>query len=179
MRFGDDDRPLLKCARCKRRLPERSFGFMINLKRQVVYCTAKCQRCQKQLRLEHASHPLMTPETQTFLTKLGAGARGGAKARGILYLLTTEDLMRIWIEQGGRCALTGMPLSLEHGGIGRMRSTQRASIDRKSSLGNYTPDNVHLVCLAVNIMKNDLTMEEFGFWCQRVVLHALKLEDAA
>lgn len=179
IRFGPDNRSLLQCARCSRHLPDTQFSFFVNTKRRIEYHSVKCLRCQRQLKLEHARHPLMTPEIVSFLEKLARSTRSGAKPRGIVFAITVEDLMRMWIEQGGRCALSGMPLSIGSLGIGRMRETKRASVDRKSSLGNYTPDNVHLVCQAVNIMKNDMTMEEFGFWCQRIVLHALKQSDAA
>jgi len=41
------------------------------------------------------------------------------------------------------------------------RVNTNVSIDRIDSTKGYSKDNVQLVCMAANQMKNDLSMEEF------------------
>jgi hypothetical protein len=54
------------------------------------------------------------------------------------------------------------------------------SLDRIDSRKGYHAGNVHLVCWAVNLMKSDMSLEDFGDWCTAVVLHGLRAkEDAA
>ena len=45
------------------------------------------------------------------------------------------------------------------------------SLDRIDSSQGYTEDNVQLVCRIVNIMKNDLSVDEFVGWCKLIEVH--------
>ena len=47
----------------------------------------------------------------------------------------------------------------------RSRRQTNASVDRIDSNRGYVEDNVQLVCKAVNLMKNELTMDELDYWC--------------
>jgi hypothetical protein len=78
-----------------------------------------------------------------------------AKQRGVPFDLPIEDMYRMWEHQEGRCAYSGRSMTLEAG------SPLKASLDRIDSNLGYTPDNVVLCCLLVNLMKRNLTMDEF------------------
>lgn len=80
--------------------------------------------------------------------------------------LTVDDLLEKLKEQEGRCALTGTELTckLEKGTICKTN----ASIDRISAGGPYLPENIQLVCSAINKFRGNLTVEEFVWWCKKV-----------
>lgn len=93
--------------------------------------------------------------------------------------VTADDILEMLVAQDGKCALTGVPLKY-WATVSRkfFREPTLISVDRIDSSANYTRDNIQLVCAIVNQMKNDMSSAEFGYWCKRVVLHALSQETA-
>lgn len=83
--------------------------------------------------------------------------------------LTREDLLRQLQKQNYRCALTGRELtcSLAKGVV----CPTNASVDRITAGGPYTPDNIQLVCRAVNMWRGATPITEFVDWCRAVVNH--------
>lgn len=81
--------------------------------------------------------------------------------------ITVDDLIALWHAQQGRCAVTGRPMTHIQG---RGRLPTNVSVDRIDPTKGYSPDNIQLVCVAVNLMKASLTMAELKDWC-RAVLH--------
>lgn len=49
------------------------------------------------------------------------------------------------------------------------RVNTNLSVDRIDSTKGYSKENVQLVCMAANQMKNDLSMEEFVEMCEAVL----------
>lgn len=98
-----------------------------------------------------------------------------ARSRGILVAVDKDDLLGLYLSQGGRCALTGMEMDWRaKGGAGRgKRALTAPSVDRIDSHGNYTLDNIQLVMNAVNVMKNDMTTDQFVMLCEQVAAHRL------
>lgn len=88
---------------------------------------------------------------------LGKGRRG---------VLNRNDLLELLEKQGGRCALSGIPLTntLLQG----TRYPNNASIDRIKAGGTYAPNNVQLVCSALNGFRKDCSVNEFINYCTLV-----------
>lgn len=80
--------------------------------------------------------------------------------------LTVECLLKIYEGQGGRCALSGIEMTclLKKGEL----SATNASIDRIIPGGSYTPENVQLVCAALNKWRGCTPLDEFRAWCKAV-----------
>lgn len=80
--------------------------------------------------------------------------------------LSAKELCDKLDEQNGLCALTGIELTckLEKGVICKTN----ASIDRIVAGGPYIPENIQLVCTAVNGFRKDLSVDEFVWWCTKV-----------
>lgn len=76
--------------------------------------------------------------------------------------ITYDDLVNLWDNQKGLCALTGYAMSYT---IGDMR---KVSIDRVDSSKGYTKDNIQLVCRLTNKAKSNMPNDEFIAMCQAV-----------
>lgn len=83
--------------------------------------------------------------------------------------LTREHLYEQLVKQDYKCALTGVPLTcrLEKG----TRFPTNASVDRIVAGGPYTPDNIQLVCRAINQWRGNTPITEFVDWCRAIVKH--------
>lgn len=80
--------------------------------------------------------------------------------------VTVDELVEIWEQQNGLCAVTKMPMTHQNGD-GWIWTN--ASIDRIDNSVGYAKDNVRLVCTAVNIMRNKMTDEELLWWSKSIV----------
>ena len=91
---------------------------------------------------------------------------------------TAQDLKNMLIKQEYKCALTGETLTCvvkrNIGSNKRNRYPTNVSIDRIDSQKGYTIDNIQLVCLIVNIAKQDSTVTEYINWCRKVADYALR-----
>ena len=85
--------------------------------------------------------------------------------RNIKFSLSLEDIKSIWDKQNGRCVYTGLPLTPK----GHQINT--VSLDRIDSDGEYEPNNVQLVCVAINRMKLDHSENTFIQLCNSVTQH--------
>jgi hypothetical protein len=86
--------------------------------------------------------------------------RAGRKRRQHVCTLTLKYLRRLWKEQEGRCALTGIPL--EHAGY-TINPNHQASLDRIDCRKGYIEGNVQYICLPLNLAKSsfsDATIRE-------------------
>lgn len=176
-----DPIPLYRCDRCKRPLPADQFkpvGAWRTFKcygrfRRVFPMHPHCARCREQAKGKHCAHPLYTPKLDAYFANLVAGAKGGAKQRGLVFAVTKDDAIGLYLAQQGTCALTGLLMDdLDTGNTSRNgRNYKAPSIDRINSQGNYTLDNIQIVMRVVNIMKNDLPQDQFVALCRRIADH--------
>lgn len=81
--------------------------------------------------------------------------RRSAESRKISFNIDKDLLVKLWHNQDGRCAITGVPMLLKH------NSLFSASADRIDSQIGYESYNVQLVCKAINLGKSDHSVEEF------------------
>lgn len=79
--------------------------------------------------------------------------------------LSVEDVVSLYEEQGGLCALTGIAMTTISGS-GRHKTNM--SIDRIEHGGPYILSNIRLVCTQANTMRNDLSDEELLWWTQQI-----------
>lgn len=84
--------------------------------------------------------------------------RKSANSRGIFWGINLQQFTDAY---SGRCALTGWPISMEHG-------TCTASLDRVDSTKGYLPDNIQWVHSMVNMCKNKYDQTKFIAMCNAV-----------
>lgn len=83
--------------------------------------------------------------------------------------LTRKALFELFKKQDGKCAITGVPISITDKIKLKGRFIRSASLDRIDPYKGYTIDNVQWVHIRVNIMRQDMTMEEFVQFCSLVL----------
>jgi hypothetical protein len=97
--------------------------------------------------------------------------KAGAEKRGHEWDLTIEALEALYVQQRGRCALTGAPLVVAlRSQVERHEVDPDAvvSLDRIDSSRGYVPGNVQLVSWATNRAKSDLSSSAFAALCRSV-----------
>lgn len=97
-----------------------------------------------------------------FLKEQLVNARKNAKSRNLECTLTLDDIKNLAEKSQGRCSLTGIKFEFGaskelFGTLVRRKRVWAPSLDRLDGFKGYTPDNVRLVCMAVNIAR-----QEFG-----------------
>lgn len=87
-----------------------------------------------------------------------------AATRNIPFEITIEWAWKLYLKQDRKCAITGLPIGFGKG--------QTASLDRIYNGGSkkvpYAKGQVRWTHRVVNMMKGQLTEEEFVEWCRRV-----------
>jgi hypothetical protein len=89
-------------------------------------------------------------ERRRWLAILVANAKGHARKASRPFELTVEFIETLYAQQQGRCVVTGLRFDQRRFPDALVKHPFASSIDRRSSSGGYTTDNVRLVCIAVN-----------------------------
>jgi hypothetical protein len=100
--------------------------------------------------------------------KLVRDARKRAKKKHLEVTIGSCDILELYREQRGLCALSGRPMQF---GQSSRNSTNVVSLDRIVAGLSYSRDNVQLLCRCVNIAKSTLTTEEFESMCSDITSH--------
>lgn len=138
----------------------------------TALCSIKSCGCGR--RLTHEGNPKWKgcgKLSQSFFNDI----RKGAVSRNISFDITIEEAWEVFVEQDGKCVLTGEELIFPPTTNRHTRSANlTASLDRIDSTKGYTKDNIQWVHKVINIMKNRLSDEQFIDWCEKVVNHKNK-----
>lgn len=168
-----------ECRRCFRRMPENMFVMLgprfSKGKKAMTALHPHCHTCRKQAKGKWIDHPLYTIHLDGFFTRYMTGLRSGALSRTIYFGIDADDVLGKFLDQDGRCALTGIKLE-PFKTSGRLKSGKylaSPSVDRIDSTMHYTPDNIQIVMWAVNVMKSDLPQEVFIELCHQISIKNL------
>ena len=160
---------LYLCNKCKQYLPKNKFNIdNTNLHGRRGNLCRECKDCQRK-RYYAERQRLLNDDYAALRYKLQAAlksARRRAKEYNRYIDIDLEYLFYLWTAQNGKCALKGMQMPYKFS-EGRVNSN--LSIDRIDSTKGYSKDNVQLVCMAANQMKNDLSMEELTSLCSMIL----------
>jgi hypothetical protein len=89
-------------------------------------------------------------------------AKNSAQKRNQEFRLSVQDIQDCWRKQKQVCAYSGRLMTLKAGELNTV------SIERIDSSQGYIPDNVILVCQAINRMKSNFAFEDFYDLCRDV-----------
>lgn len=82
------------------------------------------------------------------------------RKKGLVFEITRDWLFELFHKQNGLCAISGLEMTAE---VGSLRCL---SIDKIDPYGDYTKDNVQLLCWAVNRAKGEIKQQEFIKLCK-------------
>lgn len=108
------------------------------------------------------------------VVELYRAAKRRAKEKKIPFSLTTDLINELWNKQNNRCALTNIEFQISQERTGGKARPFAPSIDRIYCSKGYTPDNVRLVCVAVNYALNEFGEKVFEQICQAYLLQLSK-----
>jgi hypothetical protein len=121
-----------------------------------------CENCVKdRIRFEESHN--WNSEAKNVTGMYYGKIKAAAKKRKIQFKITREEMDEIFQKQNGKCLYTNMDLFFETSG-----KKGNASLDRINSSLGYIKENVQWVHKKVNIIKWDLTHEEFVNFCKTV-----------
>lgn len=90
------------------------------------------------------------------ISKLFRSVQAQARLRGKPFELTFGEFEALWAAQKGRCFYTNKPLTLT------LKDPFKASVDRLDSSKGYVVGNVVFCSAQVNLMKRNMSRQEFG-----------------
>lgn len=141
------------CKGCKSNKPKLQF------KTQTV-----CHQCYHIRRSAKSGADLLH-----FFRKGISKLKSTRTKQGIEFLLNAEDVMELWEQQEGKCALSGVYMT--HAPAADPFTSKNASVDRLDHTKGYYPQNVQLVCSAVNMLRGSLSQEDFTWWVINIYKH--------
>lgn len=157
------------CNTCKRWLPETKFNKdSTNLHNNRGGLCTQCKDCQRK-RYYKERQRILQNDFLALKYKLNAALKASkrrSKDKNLYNELNIEYLLYLWNFQKGKCALTGEQMTYK---FYEGRVNTNLSIDRVDSSKGYTKDNIQLVTMAANQMKNDLTLDELTVMCRNII----------
>lgn len=145
-----------RCTLCRELKPAASFSIQTAGGKRRPRLHSYCRPCA-------VTRPQRNP--RTYFSSTLAAIRSCPGRATLDPAVTPELLIQLFDAQRGRCALTGMLMSLVRG---RGHLATNASIDRIDSAIGYTPTNIQLVTFWANLAKGSLTAADFITYCARV-----------
>ena len=123
----------------------------------AMHSAATAEAREKAEAVRRRRDPLMV-----YLRRMLCSARKNAARKGYACSITDADLWAMLEAGGRRCAVTGVPFSLDRHKAGR--APRAPSMDRIDDSRGYEPGNVRLVCQLANLAMNvwdDRTLLDF------------------
>lgn len=154
----------LLCHMCGQYLDPSEFATHENKHRDNK--DRRCRKCRHKQTIQRRKNLDQKEQLRQILQMRFLGARDRAKRLNIPFDITKDYLQYLWDKQKGLCAISNIPMThLWANG----RTPTNVSIDQINPHLGYTKDNIQLVCMAVNQMKNDLSMEELYMFCESIL----------
>jgi hypothetical protein len=98
--------------------------------------------------------------------------QNSAKERNLLFKITIRQAWNLFIKQNGKCALTGISITLNPKSV--VEGANTASLDRIDNSKGYVRGNLQWVHVRINFMKHAMSQEEFVQWCRLVTKYNRK-----
>lgn len=156
---------LLKCHTCGNYFPEEVFhkksGTRIRNNRDT-----RCPKCKVQQNKIRRKNYSEEEKLNSILLYRFHGAKDRAIKNQIPFDIVLEDLYLIWNNQNGLCAISKIPMTFN---LDQGRTFTNVSIDQINPHLGYTKDNIQLVCMAVNQMKSDMSLNELYMFCESIL----------
>lgn len=108
---------------------------------------------------------------EIYIKRIHSQLKSQRKKENIAWEIAPDYLVKLYHEQGGRCALSGNVMT-HHRSDPRVqklcKNPMNISIERIDPAVGYVPGNIALVCLQVNLMKSSMDADQFYFWISSI-----------
>lgn len=154
----------LKCAKCGDSFDKELKEYNRRTKdgQTKFYCGYGC------------SYPAINqPDEFASFRQIYFAAEKVAKEKKRDFNISLEFLKKLWEKQGGKCAYTGVQMTLPRVMREVNHSVYAASLDRIDANEGYTKDNVEFVCRFVNLGKNNYPKLEVQDFFKAIKMVAL------
>lgn len=94
-----------------------------------------------------------------------------ARRRGIDVQVSFHDIIAIWEEQQGRCAISNLPMSWAKGNNKGLARWDSVSIDRIDSTLGYIPGNLRLILFCINAFRGSASDEQMHRVVDAILKH--------
>ena len=131
------------CTRCLRVKPLEEF-YRNGCRHYIL-----CKTCHKER--------VKQRDKNNWYSYIHRQARHRAKKRNIGFDITVHDLEQLWLLQGGKCKLSGVPLKPDIDAD----DLDTGSLDQIEASRGYTKDNIQFVSVWVNRAKTTLSVDSF------------------
>lgn len=155
----------LLCHNCKEYKEVTCFVKHPDMRLRDYHNTI-CKDCQVKRKKDIEYSKDNNKKLKQVLNQRLLGASERASKQNLSFNLTLEYLLNLWENQGGKCALSGIPMSYERY---KGRIPTNVSIDKINANEGYIQGNVQLVCMACNQIKSDWSEKTMYIFCKRIV----------
>lgn len=155
----------LLCYSCKQYKPLDCFDKNID-KWFRAEKDSRCKECKRNAYLRRKEKNRGSKDLNRLLYERFHGLKDRARKKDIQCNIDLQYLHELWNTQKGLCALSGIPMTY-YFDSGRVPTN--VSVDRINSNLGYIKGNLQLVCMAVNQMKSDLTIEQLKYFCKSIL----------
>lgn len=102
-----------RCCRCRREMNSEGFSPIHNLDANIRYkgmphavlLHPMCKRCRTEIKSRVRDHPNFTSSLYEYFCRLLSSTRGGAATRSILVHVDVDDVLELYFDQDGKCAM--------------------------------------------------------------------------
>ena len=126
----------------------------------------RCKECKKKQYIKRREGNRGKKDLNRILLERLHGTKERSYKKNLINTLTLEDLRDIWKSQKGKCAISGIDMTYI---FNKGRIYTNVSIDRIYPNKGYTKNNIQLVCMVINQMKSDLTLNELKYYCHKII----------
>jgi hypothetical protein len=153
----------LYCSTCKKyKSPMDFYNDHNNTKR--FYKRHDCKPCHK--KYKKGQRKIRQSILEGYLTRSMEGIRTRCRKRKEDFNIDLQYLIGLYNKKCGLCALSGTIMTHV---LFKGRCKTNIGVDRIDPLLGYMKGNIQLVCTLVNTMKLDLQVEEFIYWCSKII----------
>jgi hypothetical protein len=133
--------------------------------RGTEYCAMTLKRTRQSIQSKMKRLRKKPPDEVFIYSCYWLKIADGAKRRGLQVLASKEYIIELYKKQNGRCALTGIKLTLAQNSKEWKSRVQTASLDRIDPSKGYIEGNLQWTHKKVNQLKSNFSQEEFIDLC--------------
>ena len=155
----------LKCHKCGQYKDPKEFDQSQSYEIRG-YKDYRCKECKsstnKLLRTNYSD----LDKLEKVLQDRWHNAKSRAESKNLPFTITKEFLKTLWENQSSLCAISKIPMTYE---IDQGRVFSNVSVDQINPGWGYTPENIQLICSAVNQLKSNWDKDTILYICNQVI----------